>query len=269
MSPAACLRYLALPLRPAPVMLIAIFSVLTAGAWAAGLLGLPLALITLSWFFKYAFVLMDHVADGVAEPPALSLDMVNPATEQRPLGLLALAVGFYFAARAIGDILPGADAALELAGVLLLPAFVAAMGATRSFFRGLNPVLAIGLVRKVPGAYLALLLVIALLWLGIPAAAIGTDIARQVPNFFLIAVLMYLWLAVFACIGGLLYEHRDELGLEPSVSPERTGRRRDVEIERERDRIMDGIFAQWRGAAHVEALDVHPEETRFRRTTAR
>src|SRR4029450_58122 len=85
MGAAAILRYLAVPLRMAPLLLIGTFSVLLVVAVYARFLGIPLALIVLSWFSKYSFVLMDRLAEGVVEPPVLSTEMVEPLDEPRPL----------------------------------------------------------------------------------------------------------------------------------------------------------------------------------------
>src|SRR5262245_3959407 len=73
MQASAVLRYLALPLRGAAAVLIAVFALLLLVAIKARWLGIPLALLLLSWFFKYAFVLLDHVTDGAIEPPVLSI----------------------------------------------------------------------------------------------------------------------------------------------------------------------------------------------------
>jgi hypothetical protein len=89
MSAAAIFRYLGIPLRMAPLLLIGTFSVLLIVAAKAGLFGIPLGLIILSWFTKYSFVLMDHLAEGVVEPPVLSIEMVNPLSEQRPMIMAA------------------------------------------------------------------------------------------------------------------------------------------------------------------------------------
>ncbi len=42
-------------------------------------MGLPLAMLILSRFFKYGFALLDKVADGVNEPPVLSLRDAQPS----------------------------------------------------------------------------------------------------------------------------------------------------------------------------------------------
>ena len=62
---------------------------------------MPLALLVVSWFFKYGFVLLDQVADGVNEPPVLSYEMLNPANESRPLGLLFVVAVFYVGTEAL------------------------------------------------------------------------------------------------------------------------------------------------------------------------
>src|SRR4029453_13444789 len=98
MGAAAIFRYLAVPLRTAPLLLIGTFSVLLMVALKARFLGIPLGLILLSWFSKYCFVVMDHVSEGACEPPVLSAEMVNPLNEQRPLVLLMMVIGLFFAA---------------------------------------------------------------------------------------------------------------------------------------------------------------------------
>ncbi|MGA2365786.1 MAG: hypothetical protein ABSG12_09865, partial [Steroidobacteraceae bacterium] len=89
------LRYLALPARPVGLILIGVLSIGFALCMRAGLLGLPLQLILLSWLFKYGYVLLEQVAHGAREPPVLAIEMLNPASEQRPLVQLALVLIVY------------------------------------------------------------------------------------------------------------------------------------------------------------------------------
>ena len=86
MTLSSLLTHLRRPLRPAPLLLIVAFAYFSHLPLVRGLLGLPLRLIVLSWFLKYAFVVLDTAARGLGEPPVLSLEMVNPLDEQRPLG---------------------------------------------------------------------------------------------------------------------------------------------------------------------------------------
>lgn len=135
----ALTRFLRMPLRGGALGVIVTFAVLLMLAARAGLMGLPLALILLSWFFKYAFVLLDHTTDGVREPPVLSVEMINPVSEHRSLVLLIMVVGIFFASDAatfwFGPLL---GALLGFALVFILPAIVGVQGVTGSLLQSLN-----------------------------------------------------------------------------------------------------------------------------------
>ena len=80
--------------------MLIVFAFLLFIAAKAGFMGLPMAFIVTSWFFKYAYILFDHTVRGFDEPPTLDIQMVNPFNEQRPLaqvvilGLIYVAVDF-------------------------------------------------------------------------------------------------------------------------------------------------------------------------------
>src|ERR1700688_2271101 len=89
----------------------------------AELAGIPLALILVSWLFKYAYVLFDHVVRGVDEPPALDITMVNPLKAQRPIGqiIILAAVGALAKLTAVTPS-PIAARLLAAAALFFLPA---------------------------------------------------------------------------------------------------------------------------------------------------
>lgn len=192
------LKFLLIPLRSASLVLIAIFSVLLLIAAGGGLLGLPLALLVMSWFFKYGFALLDQVADGVNEPPVLSYEMVNPANESRPLGLLLVVAIFYGLTEALGRWFGGdVITVLRLVGALLLPAMIMAQAAG-GFVQSLNPVLLFQLVMRVPDSYALILAVLAGSWLlatglvnWLPAAELPFPVHIPVPDGVRIAIVMY------------------------------------------------------------------------------
>ena len=62
-------RYLLMPLRSTPLILVAIFGVLWDFAIMAKFTGIPADFILVSWFFKYCFVLLDSVVAGHEELP--------------------------------------------------------------------------------------------------------------------------------------------------------------------------------------------------------
>ncbi len=280
MRAAALIQYLLLPLRIAPFTVIVIFSGLLTIGMNAGIMGIPMLLIIGSWYLKYSFVLLDHVIDGRKEPPVLSAEMVNPV-EQRPMGTLLLLVVFWSLISSVEPI-TGATIAtiLRLLLLALVPAMVAAMSLTGRFIDALNPVAVFGAVARVPVAYLSLLAIIAALWFipawvvhvfssanGVaPAAKDLSPIMWFVPLWAIQAgatgglfgilglmLFMYLWLAMFACIGGVLYEQRHELDIDAAHAPERVAAKAEAELERERDKLVDPIFAQVRGGALANA----------------
>jgi hypothetical protein len=260
MQAAEILKYLLIPLRGASLVLIVGFSVLLLIAASGGLLGLPLALLTISWFFKYGFALLDHVADGVNEAPVLSYEMVNPVNESRPLGLaivvcvygfLTELLGYWFGAEVTG--------ALRVLGLLLLPAIIMTQAAS-SFWESLNPIVLLQIVVRVPGSYaLILSVLIGFWWLAsalvtwMPSAELPLSVHIPLPESLRIFIVMYAWLASFAMIGGVLYVRRRELGFEPVHSPEREAEKAERDRQREFDQLIDRIFAEWRGGAYGNA----------------
>jgi hypothetical protein len=60
---------------------------------------------------------------------------------------------------------------------------------------------------------------------------------------------LYGWLALFAIMGGVLFEHRVDLGLDPKESPERQQAKARREHDKELDLVVDRVFAEWRGGA--------------------
>jgi len=255
MAAAATLRYLAMPLRTAPLLLIGTFSVLLVLAAKAGLFGLPLGLILTSWFIKYSFVLMDQLAEGVAEPPVLSMEMVNPLSEQRPVILLLMVIILFYASSAasywVGK--PGA-LVLMLAVGAILPAVIAVQGATGTVVQSLNPRRVLGLVARLRGDYVLILVVIVAFGL-VSRFVVGPMIGDAMPLVVSIALVMYVWLAIFSLIGGVLFERRLDIGLDDVHTPESvdTGDDDETPDERMRDREIDRIYAEWRGGAHANA----------------
>lgn len=254
------LKYLLIPLRGASFVLIVLFSLLLLLAARGGLMGLPLALIVLSWFFKYGFALLDKVADGVNEPPVLSYEMVNPANESRPLGLLAIVGLFYLLTGLLPPTL-GADAVtvLRAIGLLLVPAIIMTQ-VMDGFLESLNPLKLLQIVVRVPDSYVLILALLAGGWwlatvlvIWLPAAELPFFISIPMPHLLRVVIVMYAWLASFAMIGGVLYVRRAELGFEPSHSPERSAAKEERERQREIDRLIDRIFAEWRGGAYGNA----------------
>src|ERR1700688_2998441 len=91
------ISHLLRPARGGAAGVLIVFAVLLSIAAKAGLMGIPMALILTSWFFKYAYILFDHTVRGFDEPPTLDIQMLNPLDEQRPLAQ-AVILGLIYAA---------------------------------------------------------------------------------------------------------------------------------------------------------------------------
>jgi len=264
MQALAPLRYLLRPLQIEAALFIVVFSLLLKLASRAGPLGLALALTATACFLKYAFILLDHIADGKPGGPVFSMEMANPLGEGRPW--------FYLAAITIVAIVTellhpvfgaGWVFALRLLCIGLLPAMIAVHSVTGSSIEALKPNVYIAMAWRMGWGYLCVLIVasacVLLLHFFARQAPSKDELGLQVltlqfvPGAMRIMMLMYLWLAMFAVLGGALFEYRLEIGYDASDSPERKQARDDAERDRLRDRFIDGVFAEYRGGAYINA----------------
>lgn len=254
-SPA--LRTLALPLQVAPLLLVAIFSLLLLFGAKAGLLGIPVLLIVGSWFLKYGFVLLDHVAQGRPGAPVLTAEHANPLGEMRPLAYALLIAAVYLATGALADAVGGTfgrtvATALRLAGLAALPAVLATHAVTGSLANALNPAVVVQVTRRLGRGYLLVALAAAACgWLGRFIVLEGSGLSLLLR----IALLMLLWLELFAVLGGVVHSRRHALGFEPEHSPERSEQRARAERDRERERFVDQLFAECRAGSPRNALE--------------
>ena len=236
-------HYLRFPLQATGLILIAVLSVVLLIAARAGLTGTLLALLSFFALIKYAYVLLERVANGAIEPPVMSLEMISPFDEIESLVHVVLAIlvaGAAIHLRAVGA--PWWAAALSVLALVVLPASIAALGLTGSALQALNPWKLWVIVRELRGTYAAILAVV----LGY-ALALYLLARLNLPSLLMLAIGMFACLSAYALIGGALFEARDGLGHEPIHSPERRQGKAGREIERERLRVFDAIYAEARG----------------------
>ena len=245
------LRYITVPFRMAPLLLIIVFSVLMTLAIKATLFGIALGLFLLSGFFKYSFALLDELTVGRIEPPVLSIEMMNPIGDSRSLPALVFMVAVFFASEAavywFGTTLSVAIGVLVLAALI---AVIAMQGVTGSLAQSLNPIRCWRLIMRLRVDF-ALLIACAFLLCALFALAR----AAGLPLLLQIALFMYAWLALFSLIGGLLHERRAELGLDDAYEIEALDLTDDAQLERTRQQALDRIYAEWRGGSHRTAWE--------------
>jgi len=230
-----------------------LFSCALAVASMAGFFGIPLGFILISWFFKYSFVLLDSAAEGATEPPVLSVEMINPVNEQRPFVLLLLAIAIFFLSDTASYWFgPVTGSLAGFTAVAIIPAIVAVQGATGSVLQSFNPFMVTGLIARLRGDYVLILICILLL-AGLSRAVVASPWSAELPAVLRIALLMYFWLAAYALIGGVLFTRRWDIGLDSAYAPEQKEARDNRELERERNLKIDRIYAQWRGGSKANA----------------
>jgi hypothetical protein len=246
------LRHLLRPTRGGAAGVVVVFAFLLVLAARAGLMGIPMAMLVLSWFFKYAYILLDHTVRGFDEPPTLDIQMVNPVNEQRPLGQVVILGLIYLAVKQVQEHL-GVPAAFALAGICLffLPASVAVFGLESNILKAAYPVAWFRLVHGLGLLYGAVLLVIFGYLLGLWLLW-KLDLWITVE----IAISMFAFLSVFSFLGGALYERRDELGIETWVSPERTEAVKNKEDQRQNDKLVLDAYGLMRAGSHVKSWQV-------------
>ena len=236
------LRYARVPFRPTPLVLVACLSLTLMLAVRAGLAGLLLTVVSLSWFFKYCFVLLDAVIAGEHEPPVLSVEHVNPLNEQRPLGEMVLIAFAFLLLRALTAWAGGAVGVLLGTALLAaLPASIAVMGLTWNPLRAAWPPELWSIARGLGRDYLAL--VLGMLASG---AALYALWRLAAPLGVTLALSQLILLVFFALIGGAVHENRAMLGLATLTRAERAADRDAREHRAERARALDRCYEQVR-----------------------
>jgi hypothetical protein len=242
------LRHVLVILKPAPLLLVATFTGGLGLAFRAGLFGIPILVILVSWFFKYCFLLLDAVVAGAEEPPVLSLEAVNPLSEQRPLAQAFLIVCGAALAHWTGSI-AGPFAPPIVGAVLIgaLPASIAVLGITSSPIKAASPRALLQLARGLGRDYVWLTLA---LFFG---AAILYGSVRLAPPAATFVLAQLTLLASFALIGGAVLENRHSLGLDTLTRAERLAARQRRERDGERGAMLDRSYAQLRLGRSLDA----------------
>jgi hypothetical protein len=246
------LHHLFRPARGGAAAVVVVFAFLLFMAAQARLVGIPLALLVISWFFKYAYILFDHTVRGFDEPPTLDIQMMNPIDEQRPLGQVVILGLIGYAVYLTYDHF-GTAAGIGLAAVCLffLPASVAILGLESNILKAAFPWYWFSLVRGLGILYGAVLLVILVY-------AVGLRLLWAFDLWLPLEVVigMFAVLSVFSFLGGALYERRHELNIETWVSPERTAALEEQQTRRENDKHVHEAYGLMRAGSHVKSFQM-------------
>jgi hypothetical protein len=248
MQPSRIAHYLAVPAQPVPAIFIVVFALLMTLARSAGLFGLWLGVLLFFGFVRYSFAVVDAVTAGARELPVLSVEMLNPAGEMRSIVVLVLAAGMFFASGAAAYWMPRwAGVVLGLVTLALLLHLVLMQAATGNIKRALNPRMGAQVIQRLGRDFLllcgcAMVAYLVLSWDGWLFLPMPVRTALQ----------LYVWLAMFALIGGVLRERWDDLGFEEQEI-ETVELDNSAAAARQRDLLIDGIYGQWRSGAKLNA----------------
>jgi hypothetical protein len=259
-------RYVRFGLHGTALVLVAAFTFGLLLAYRAGLAGVFLGLLLISWFFKYCFVVMDAALAGHDEPPVLSVEMVNPVSEARPLFAVAWIGAAISAVLAVhGHWGQGAAFTTAIALACALPASLGILGLESNPLLAASPLRWLMVIRALRWHYLPLLAAM------LAAAALPYVLTAQ--GYLPLAVIcgQMLLLVLFALIGGALFEHRLDLGLDSRTRQERTAERDRREHLAARQHMIDHAYEQFRinrpkeGWREIETwLAAHARGTRSR-----
>jgi hypothetical protein len=203
--------------------------------------------IAISWPMKYAYHLLERTALGHFEPPPMTLELVNPFSQQ-PLKHLAILLALAWLCYRLQDAFGPAAAGVALfAGLLLQPACAVAIALEGSLLRALDPRTLGVMVRVLGRDYLVIAAAVFLVGL------FAFVTAGRLPRGIWYALVLYSVFGAFHLIGLAIYRHREALGLEANVSPERehhdTFRMRREQLNRLLDEVYHLANGDWTQSA--------------------
>lgn len=241
----AFLRQLARPFDLTSIILIGFMTVGFDIGLGSRFYGVLVILLLTSWFFKYAYVLLDSVANGRKDTPVMSVEMLNPVDEQRPLAQLIICAAFAWGTYKVGGT---AGIVLGFVGLLYLPVSVAVLGASSRALDAVNP---LALTRTVVGlgpyyfAIMGVVIVYAILLFALARA--------RLPLTVQIAASLFLILSLFSGLGSAIFERRHRLGYDATDAPERLAERDERERSQERARALDLAYGAARSGNIADA----------------
>ncbi len=197
-----------------------IFNKLPADKMPFGIL-IEIALFML--FIKYAYVVLEHTAQGYLQAQRIQGKMLteNLETPFKQLFIVFLFLIFLSELAAL-DSEPLLYIGLFITA-LVFPATVMVLAVEHRFFRAINPIRLLEVIHRIGGAYFIMCLYILLILVGAMQAAnlmveyLPTSIYLPVGNF----IVMYFILVMFNMMGYVIYQYHERLGY--SIEQEYSG----------------------------------------------
>ncbi|MFO1435323.1 MAG: hypothetical protein U1F34_02730 [Gammaproteobacteria bacterium] len=242
-------RALRYPSRGHALLIVLAFALLF---WVgtASLFGLVASIIAISWPMKYAYHILERTAFGHFDPPQMTAELVNPVSQQ-PLRHLAVLAALFSLCYWTNSLLGGFLSAMLLAaGLISQPAVAAVIALDGRLLAPLEPRVLMDIVRELGVDYAlvgGLLLVLGMLIF---------MVAPYMPRGITYALVLYGMFACFHLLGLALYQHRQQLGIEADVSPERELEERRDYNRRRLNKLLDEAYRLASGNRNKAAADL-------------
>jgi len=183
-----------------------------------------------SWFFKYAYAVLDYTIQGYDMPPEMGSEIWF-FTNQRPLKQLfyiafIITMSFYTTSYFL------------ILGALLLPASAVIIATQNSLLMTLNPLTLILFVRYIGYQYLTISFIF---FLPLVAFYLYFKSRGFLLGLSFMTLTLYLVLMGFHALGFIVYHRRDVLGLTVTISPEREEEERQEEKRKEIEKVLDEV----------------------------
>ncbi len=189
------------------MLLIVVVNILLGESLFGFLVGLLLFII----FMKYAYVVLEHTAQGYLKPQRISSEMLTQELELpfKQLFIIFLLFIFNGVLFNIGLLLLG-----QFITALILPASIMVLAVEHSFFRAVNPVTLLGVIKRIGAPYFIMCLFLFFL-------LSGEDLLTKLMIIYLPETIyqplayfisMYFILIMFHMMGYVLYQYHEQLG---------------------------------------------------------
>jgi hypothetical protein len=234
------LHAVGMPFQLASLLFVMVCALILTVAFtiASGSAGLAISLlalvVVLVWLVQYAFIVLDAAANGLAEVPAASAEMLSPFADERgwihPAIIAATTITLM-----LNPDLPKWP--VVVAAGTIFPASIAATVISGRALDALNPVAISRVIAAMGALYVIpvcvfLLCTLACLWVA------GLDF-WLFPRLMVMGLLL---LCAYACIGGTIHTRHSELGFAARVSSERVAEQMEVQRTQRRQQWIDSLY---------------------------
>lgn len=206
-------KFFSYPAKLSPLLFMLVIAALNA-IISIPLVGFLLSIVLMIVFMKYAYVVLEHTAQGHQIPPEINKRILIEELEL-PFKQILLILAMVTVNFAIYDLLgSGIYFVSMMITVLSLPAAIMVLAIEHSFFTTLNILFVSKMIRRIGPSYFILCLFLFFLILG--SVVVINFVGELVPVYLsapaIFFVNMYFILIMFNMMGYVIYQYHEKLG---------------------------------------------------------